>query len=101
MKINKPFTDIEMIAAIESQLERVTKKHGLQYHSSEELFGVISEEVHELLHAIHEGKGHVTTAVLSELIDVATVCIRGARSYIHGGGVVKYSLTTDDGVHGL
>ena len=99
MKINKPFTDKEMINLVEDQLEMVTSRHGFKYHSAEEMLGVLTEEYHEVIEAIRAGKGHVSTAVLSELIDVATVCIRGARSYMHGEGVVKDSLTTNEGVH--
>lgn len=101
MKINKPLNDTEMLKVIHDQLERVTERHGFKYHSAEEMLGVISEEIHELLHAVHEGKGQVTTAVLGELIDVAVVCVRGARSYMHRDAVVRDPLTTDDGVHGL
>jgi len=86
MKLNKPFNDEAMIEAITSQLALVTARHGHTYNSPEELLGVIMEEQHELLHAIHEGKGHVTTQALGELIDIAVVCIRGARAYMHGGG---------------
>jgi FixJ family two-component response regulator len=84
MNIPKPFTDESMVNAILDQLARVTERHGQTYASAEELLGVIAEEQHELLHAIHEGKGEVTTKVLSELIDIAVVCVRGARAYLHG-----------------
>ncbi len=87
MRINKPFNDIEMLKAIESQLAAVTDRHGFKYHSAEELLGVLTEEYHEVIDAIRAGKGNITTDVLSELIDVAVVCIRGARSYLHGEGV--------------
>ena len=73
-----------MITAILDQLAIVTDRHGHTYNSSEELLGVIAEEQHELLHAIHERKGEVTTKVLAELIDIAVVCVRGARAYLHG-----------------
>jgi hypothetical protein len=84
VKINTPFTDEDMIKAIVDQLTIVTERYALMYNSPEEMLGVMSEEQHELLHAIHEGRGQVTTAVLSELIDIAVVCVRGARGYIHG-----------------
>lgn len=85
MKINKPFTDEEIISAIINQLEMVTTKYGEKYNSAEELLGVLTEEYHELIEAVRNGKGVVTTRVLEELVDIAVVCVRGARSYMHGG----------------
>lgn len=85
MNVSKPLTDYRVFELIKEQLDRVTADHGYEYHSAEEMNGVLAEEAHELLHAVHEGKGHVTTDVLGELIDIAVVCIRGARSYIHNG----------------
>jgi FixJ family two-component response regulator len=89
LKINKPFTDEDMIKAIVDQLKIVTERYALTYNSPEEMLGVMSEEQHELLHAIHEGRGQVTTSVLSELVDIAVVCVRGARGYIHGQAAKK------------
>lgn len=85
MQIDKPMTDDRVFELIREQLGQVTEKYAPTYNSAEELLGVITEEQHELLHAIHNGKGNITTAVLGELIDIAVVCIRGARSYMHGG----------------
>ncbi|MBV5330382.1 MAG: hypothetical protein JZU65_22580, partial [Chlorobium sp.] len=67
------------------QLRIVSEKYGDKYHSAEELLGVVTEEYHELIGAIREGRGQVTTMVLTEMIDLAVACIKGARSYIHGG----------------
>ncbi len=83
MQINKPLTDDRVIELIREQLAQVTQKYAPEYSSAEELLGVMTEEYHELIDAIRSGKGHVTSAVLGELIDIAVVCIRGARSYMH------------------
>lgn len=83
MKIKTPTTDESILELIKDQLGKVSAKHGHKYVSAEHLLGVIAEEQHELLHAIQQGKGNVTTEVLSELIDIAVVCIKGARSYMH------------------
>jgi len=89
MRIETPFNDEAMVKAIVDQLKMVTDLRGYSYHSAEEMLGVMVEEQHELLDAIHEGRGNITSSVLGELIDIAVVCIRGARSYMHGGQEVE------------
>ena len=82
MDLKPPIIDDNTFQIIKNQLGLVSAKHGYKYISAEHLLGVMVEEHHELIHAIHDGKGKITTAVLSELIDIAVVCVKGVRSYM-------------------
>lgn len=83
MNLQPPLTDDKIFDIIKTQLGMASAMNGHKYNSNEELLGSITEEQYELLQAINRGKGQVTTDVLKELVDIAVVCIRGARSYMH------------------
>ena len=91
MNIRTPMTDDTFIAMVKDRLGMVSAKHGHKYNSPEELRGVLGEEYDEVKEAIRAGRGEVTTDVLSELVDIAVVCVRGARG-------LAYS---EPGLHGL
>ncbi len=96
MQIKKPLTDEAVIELITNQLKKVTERYSYQYHSAEEMLGVLTEEYHEVIDEVRAGKGHITSAVLGELIDLAVVCVRGARPYMHGGAK-QYEKSTEYG----
>lgn len=73
MKITAPLTDTQTLDLIEGQLEMVTARYSHSYHSAEEMLGVLTEGYHELIDAIRDGNGQITTTVLSELIYLAVV----------------------------
>lgn len=73
--------DIAFLAALKKRTAEATAAHGEVYHSPEELLGVITEEYHEFLHAVHEGKGTLSAHAVDELLDIAAVCMKGARKF--------------------
>lgn len=83
MHIKTPVTDKSFLEMVTKQLGMVSAEHGHRYHSGEEMVGVLTEEYLEVLDAIRESKGKISSHVLSELIDIAVVCVRGARDYMH------------------
>lgn len=65
----------DIAPAIAAAYARRCAKHGTQpFASSHEMLGVLSEEVYELMGAIHSGD---RDAIREETMDVLMVCLHG------------------------
>jgi len=82
MKIDVPVTDESFLEMVKEQLAKVSAEYGHKYNSTNEFYGVLHEEVHEILHAVQEGKGFVTSELLGKMIKACSTIIRGSRSYM-------------------
>lgn len=67
------------MAKLTSRLKKKSEKRGDDaYASRHETYGLLAEEVHELLDALHKNEGD---NFKEELLDIATVCILGVASH--------------------
>ena len=79
----KPKDLMDAIAGIDEKMKfRLKQKGGQTYSSVHEAYGLLAEEMHELLKAIHENEGH--DAIVEELNDIAAACICAIASIKSG-----------------
>jgi len=83
LKIKIPVTDDSFCELIHEQLGRDSADSGHKYKSGEEILGALTKCQYLLLSAMHKGHGHVTSEVLGELVGIAAVAVKSARSYMH------------------
>jgi len=93
MQEQNEVTDEAFLEMCMEQLGAISARHGHKYNSAEEIIGAVSKSHFKLVHAVNGGNGKVTSLVLSELVGLAVVAIRGARSDMHG--------SENNNVHGL
>lgn len=72
------------ISVIKENLQKKLKKHGDgMWCSRHEVYGIIAEEIYELLKSIHEKES--LERFIGELADVAVGCLFGIASMLDGG----------------
>jgi NTP pyrophosphatase (non-canonical NTP hydrolase) len=81
-KPTRPKVDPKCLQAVydllDQRLKKKMEKHkGDSYASRAEIYGLLSEEVYELLKAMHENDGK---NFKDELLDIALICVFGHAS---------------------
>jgi len=75
----------EYISLFVEHLRTAVMKHGVRrFNSTHEAYGVLAEEVHEVLHAV---QSNIPEDVVHELLDVMVVAFWGIKSIIEGNSI--------------